>query len=63
MDNFRVMRYRQHFWAIMDCDEKGRPKTMTPIFFDKRLSEVNKQLSKLQSPEIVSEGDKKSKKK
>ena len=64
MSNYRLMRYRQRFWAIMDCDAKGRPITMTPVFFDVRLSEVNKALSKLQEPEeVVSEGDKKPKKK
>jgi hypothetical protein len=46
-NNYRMMRWRQQFWAIMDCDEKGRPKTMEPVFHSKNLNEVKAKLAEL----------------
>jgi hypothetical protein len=48
--NYRIMRHQQRFWAIMDCDEKGRPITMTPVFRDTDLKKVRAKLEELEKP-------------
>jgi hypothetical protein len=62
--NYRIMRYRQKDWAIMDCDEKGRPITMTPVKTHRTYAGIMGLYDELtKSEETVSEGDKKSKRK
>lgn len=50
MANLRLMRYRQQFWGIFDCDETGRPIKHVPVFFGRDLRVVRAEFERLSAP-------------
>ncbi len=54
MANYRLMRYRQQFWGIFDCDETGRPKTLVPVFYHRDVRVARTEFERLKPTEIPS---------